>query len=307
MSKQEQNWGLNQLEIPSIWKNERGEKVVILVIDSGCPTHKDLKSAIIEDMCVNFLEEESDIFDKTGHGTAVCGIIGARDNSFGVVGVAPECKIITAKVAGLFEAPTKERLKMALRYAKILKPHIINISMAGLLDDTKLHDLIIELYEMGIAIVCSAGNYSADIKYYVPAKYPEVISVVAYNMFCKIGGKNNFGENVQFSTPGVGIFTTWINDGYIEFSGTSAAAPFMSGIIALLIGKNLKEGKILSVDQIKELLSTNSIDKGISGRDSKWGYGIVDVKKLLGIDNRKNALQKFKKWWRDLFGFNSPR
>jgi subtilisin len=287
VTKQKTGWHLERLNVPKTWTTTRGENVRVLVIDTGHPRHNDLKEALIRKDSRSFLDSERSILDFSGHSLHVCGLIGARDNEIGMVGVAPECKIITCKSLGKNGEGTIHAIRQSLRYAKFLKPHIINMSLGTDYDDIVTHRLIKDLYDMNIPIVAAVGNERSKVNY--PAKYPETISVAAFDKEGKLASFNCYGDEVDFSAPGVNLYSTYLNNDYAYLSGTSMATPVVTGIVALLLAKHFKQemetGKndCVTVSQIKHHLVKYSMN-GEIGKDKNWGYGVIDVEKSVNSD-----------------------
>src|SRR5687767_590516 len=93
------NWGLELLNIPPLWLHTKGEGVKVAILDSGMDfEHPDLKDAV--DAAEDFTESNSGVRDEQGHGTHVAGIVAAKHDSSGVVGVAPSARLLIGKVIG---------------------------------------------------------------------------------------------------------------------------------------------------------------------------------------------------------------
>jgi subtilisin family serine protease len=292
---QSQGWGIKQLNVPETWKTTKGSGITVMVIDTGYSDHPDLKGAMVIAKSRSFLKYEPDINDLNGHSTHCAGIIGARNNDIGMVGVAPECNIITLKVLGENGTGGFDAIRSALKYAIDVKPDVISMSLGSHSYDKEMHDLIKKLYEMNIPIIAAAGNDGKKkfgnkvidtINY--PAKYPEVISVAAYDKYGNPAIFNSYGsDNIDFSAPGVDIYSTWVNHEYVSISGTSMATPFVAGIVALLLAKHRKQeletGKndCKTISEIKEHLVKYADDKGVVGKDLNWGYGVINPVELI--------------------------
>ena len=95
------------------------------------------------------------------------------------------------------------------------------------------------------------------------------------------------GEKVEWAAPGVNIYSTFLNNGYASLSGTSMACPFIAGVVALMLSKHKKQEEATgmndckTVAEIREHLLKYTNDKGAVGRDNSWGYGVIDVEKLI--------------------------
>jgi subtilisin family serine protease len=149
-----------------------------------------------------------------------------------------------------------------------------------------MHKLIIDLYKMNIPVVCAAGNSgSSGVGY--PAAFPESIAIAAFDKRGMIAHFSSRGSQVDWAAPGADIYSTYLNQSYASLSGTSMACPFMAGVIALMIAKHREQEKrtgkndCKTVQDIRDHLLKYTNDKGSVGKDSSWGYGVVDVQKLL--------------------------
>lgn len=314
-----QGWELKQLRVPQTWKYTKGEGITVMVIDTGYSDHKDLEGAMLKDLSKSFVEGEQDILDFNGHGSHCSGTIGARDNTFGMVGVAPECKIIACKVLGKNGMGTTEAVNKALEYAIMIRPDIVSMSLGSPSYDKQQHKLIKILYDMDIPVICAAGNSGRadDVNY--PAKYPETIAVTAFDKYGKPAKFNSRGNEVDFSAPGVDIYSTWIDQQYVSISGTSMACPVVAGITALLLAKHAKQEKetgkndCQTVEQIKTHLIKYADDRGVVGKDDNWGYGVIDpydlvqaLREMEEDDPRViveySFVDRIKIWFKKLFG-----
>lgn len=284
---QSTGWHIEQLNVPKTWQHTRGEGIRVMVIDTGCSDHPDLFGNIDRPASRSFLRFEPGILDQNGHQTHVMGIIGAIDNEFGMVGVAPDCTMISVKVLGQSGAGDFQAIKNALRYAKQVRPHVINMSLGAHVHDPELHQLIRELYAMHIPIICAAGNDGRSNAVNYPAKYPETIAVTAYDKNGRPARFNSTGPQVDFAAPGVQVYSTWLNNGYAFLDGTSMACPVITGIVTLLLAKHFKqelecgENDCRTVEQIRHHLIKYADRNGVIGRDTIWGYGVIDVKQAI--------------------------
>lgn len=283
---QSHGWGIKQLNVPDTWPITKGKGKTALIIDTGCPDHPDLEGAILVEASRSFVSCEPSIYDLNGHGSHVAGIIGARDNDTGMVGVAPECTMVAAKVLGENGSGDFSAIRKALKYAKTLRPDVINMSLGSSDYDKEMHDLVKDLYEMNIPIIAAAGNDGEGNAVNYPAKYPEVICVTAFDKNGNPASFNSTGPEANFSAPGVDIYSTWIDKKYVEISGTSMATPFVTGLVLLLLAKHAKQeaetGKndCRTVEEIRQHLIKYADDKGVVGRDETWGYGVINPSKL---------------------------
>lgn len=310
---QKQGWGIKQNNIPNTWQVTAGEGVTVMVIDTGAPEHDDINGNLVAEFTQIKSEGTKDL---EGHSTHCCGIICAQNNDMGMVGVAPKAHVITVKALDKDGSGTNKQVADALKLAVKLKPDVVSMSLGSPAPSDEIYAEIKKLYEMNIPVVCAAGNSGARGVDY-PGKYPETIAVAAYDKHGKIANFSAVGETVDFAAPGVEIYSTYLNNQYVNMNGTSMACPFFAGVIALLLSKHKKqveEGKendCQTVEQIKEHLLKYTVDKGYTGKDNYFGYGMVDVEKLILLEapdyvgelprSKVSLWKKIKNWWYSLF------
>lgn len=301
------NWAVSDLDIPELWKKTQGENITIVQIDSGVPDHEDLNNNIIIDKCKSFVEGE-DYWDKSqGHATSVAGLMSSVRNTYGTVGIAHKAKLICLKVIGKSGFCTQDSIKKALDYCVSLKPDIINMSVGGPTAMPEVHEIIKKLNDIDIVIVCSAGNNGEKQNKSIlfPAVYDEVLAVGSYSP-TTITSRSIFsciGPQIDLSAPGEELLTTSLNNQYCLFTGTSASAPVISGVIALYISY-LKKNKIpYTAQSVKDVILKNCKDVGKDGFDHEFGWGIISPKKIFQTLNAQPTAIPVKKipWWKKLF------
>lgn len=327
------DWGLLNLKVPTTWTESTGKGITVLIIDTGCPAinkdgqlkvHPDLESAILLSQCRSFILDEG-IEDFQGHSSHCCGIVGARNNDIGCVGYAPECTIVTYKGLDKNGAGSMDQISEALEYAAdYLKPDVISMSLGSSVGDARMHKAIKKLYDMNIPIIAAGGNGGAYEGVNYPGEYDEVITIGAYDKDDKIADFSAVGDGIDFAFPGVEIYSTYLNGSYAKLSGTSMATPAAAGVVALLLAKHKKQeaetgmNDCKTIEQIKEHLRKYSIDHGPEYKDKWFGWGIIDVSKMIltpntddisGGDTQTGVITKptvepklslwgkIKKWW----------
>lgn len=190
--------------------------------------------------------------DDEGHGTSVAGIIAAKDDNQGVVGIAPGARLWSVKVLDKngqgFDSDIIAGIDYVTKNAGELD--VVNLSFGGDGQDPALQTAISNSVAAGVTYVAAAGNENEDASSTIPASYPEVIAVSAIvDTDGKCGGISsvstsagkddtfasfsNYGSAVDIAAPGVLVKTTQKGSGYTTFSGTSASAPYVSGAAAL--------------------------------------------------------------------------
>jgi hypothetical protein len=277
------DWGLKQMNVPDTWSVTQGEGITVMVIDTGHPEHPDLEGNV--SVGRSFIAGEP-MVDENGHQTHCTGIICAKNNEFGMVGVAPKAKSISVKALSRSGSGSYQSLVDALDYAIEVKPDLISMSLGGNAPSSAIESRVKKLYAMDIPIVCAAGNTGTGGVNW-PAAYDETIAVAAYDKYGNIANFSSRGSAVEWAAPGVNIYSTFLDKGYAGLSGTSMACPFISGVIALMLAKHKKQeaetgnNDCKTIEQIREHLLKYTEDKGTIGRDAAWGYGVVDVVDLI--------------------------
>ena len=189
--------------------------------------------------------------DDHGHGTHLAGVAAAKDNSFGVVGIAPGARLWAIKVLESSGTGEISTLIKGLDYIN-QKPNQVDVAVLSLGCECESGALDIAIHnsiKAGITIVVAAGNEGKDARTFTPANNPEVITVSAIaDTDGKCGGKglaspygaddmlasfSNYGDVVDISAPGVDIYSTFKSNSYTKLTGTSMAAPHVAGAAAL--------------------------------------------------------------------------
>jgi|TARA_B110000305_G_scaffold47844_1_gene51276 subtilisin family serine protease len=290
------DWSLKYANIPNTWKVTQGEGMTIAVIDTGMPDHVDIGDNAVAG--ANLVDGE-DIYDYNGHQTHCVGIICAKNNNQGFVGVAPKAKSVCFKALNKNGSGSYSQIAKALEAVKELRPDVVSMSLGGSTPSVAMHEFIKDLYAMNIPVVCAAGNSGfAGVGY--PAAFPETIAVGAFDQYGKIAGFSSRGSQVDWAAPGANIYSTYLKNSYASLSGTSMACPFMAAIIALMISKHRKQEKetgkndCKTVEDIRQHLLKYTNDKGNVGKDNDWGYGVVDIEKLITGESSKPTTTTLK-------------
>ncbi|PKJ52295.1 peptidase S8 [Bacillus sp. SN10] len=282
--------GIKMIKAMDVWGiSEKGKGIVIAIIDTGCEiNHPDLKGNIIGGY--NFTEDDNSspyIYkDYRGHGTHVAGIIAASDNRKGIVGVAPESKLLILKVIDKNGVGSYKNLIKAIEFSinwegpNKEKVSIINISLGGPLPDEKLYTTIKKAKNKGIVLIAASGNEgdgnenTNEISY--PGFYKEVIQVGSITKDKKPSKFSNTNINLDFVAPGENIISTHLNNDYVQLSGTSMAAPHVAGAIALIIKMIGKQKTEIIPYLVKFYLIVHSQRLGFP--NTQEGYGLIQLK-----------------------------
>jgi len=286
----DQQWALAAMHTDRAWQTTQGRGITVAVLDTGVDgSHPDLVGQVLpgKDL-VGFGATRGDS-SWALHGTAMAGIIAGRGNgpgrADGVLGIAPEARILPVRVILESKDPARAKarktrgaaLAQGIRWAADNGADVINLSLGD--DSESAHpdpgeDSAIQYaLSKGVSVVASAGNGGEKgdrISY--PAAYPGVIAVAAVDEY---GTHASFSTRRWYATvsaPGVDIVVANPDGHYYIEWGTSAAAAFVSGAVALV--RAAHPG--LDPAQIKKLLADTARDAPTEGRDDARGYGIVD-------------------------------
>ncbi|MCW2278221.1 S8 family serine peptidase [Heliophilum fasciatum] len=266
------DWGIAQTTAPTAWSSGyTGKGVKVAVIDTGVATHSDIPVAGGASFGYN------SYIDDNGHGTHVAGIIGARNNTLGTVGIAPDAQIYAVKVLDASGSGYLSDVIAGVDWAITNQMHIINMSLGMSTSSSLLESAVNKAYSQGILVVAAAGNSgtstgtSDSVEY--PAKYDSVIAVAATDSANQRGYFSSTGPDVEVAAPGVNIYSTYLNNTYATMSGTSMAAPYVAGDLALL--KEANAGA--SAAQLRQMLQQRVLDLGTAGKDTWFGYGLIQA------------------------------
>lgn len=266
-----------------------GKNVKVAVIDTGIDTeHRDLK--VIGGFCSLAPHCSTGVSydDNNGHGTHVAGIIAALANNTGVVGIAPNVDLYSIKVLNDLGVGTTGSLVRGIEWAIEQDVDIINLSITSTTDDPLIKKALEVAYEKGIILVGAAGNNGQESLDTVsfPAKYDTVIGVSAVKSDLTKLLESSVGPKVEIAAPGSAVFSTYPTewdfedgkqDGYTLLSGTSMAAPHVSGVLALL----KERFPIMTNIEIRNLLGDLTKDLGAPGRDDIFGKGLLQYEKTI--------------------------
>jgi hypothetical protein len=183
----------------------------------------------------DFVSDDSDPMDDQSHGTHVAGIIGAAgDNRIGVAGVCWRASLMALKAFDDRGEGTVAGVIAALDYAVANGARVINASWGQTDKSRALQEAVTAAWEAGALIVAAAGNERTDIAPF-PAAYDPVLAVAALNAAGQRAVFSNFGPFVDLAAPGEAVLGPTPNARYDLLSGTSMAAPHVSGVAALLL------------------------------------------------------------------------
>lgn len=250
-----------------------GEGITVAVLDTGVAQHEALSAARTEH--VDLVVGEGGGFGT--HGTAVASLIGGDGES--VQGVAPGVNILSVRVMSESGVGDVFTLAKGIQEAVERGAQVINLSLATTSDSPILRAAIDLALSRGVAVVASTGNDAVGAVAY-PARYDGVLAVSAVDGAGRHLYFANRGDEVDLAAPGLGVSAAGEDGGVSLFSGTSAAAPFVSGTIAWLLAGDSG----LSGADAAELVLQYVSDAGEPGDDTMYGEGILDLRRLAERD-----------------------
>jgi minor extracellular protease Epr len=258
-------WYYNELQLENVREVNKGEGIKIAVLDSGFTPHDEI-SNVVES--ISFVSGE-DSKDYGGHGTSVIGILGSQCKE--LCGICPGAEIVSLKILNRYIEGDFGALEKALHWCIQNKPDVINLSISSKNPmPVYLEDLFTEIDSLNIVTCVSTGNDSKDVGY--PAKYNSVFAIGAYDSDGNIAGFSNRGSEIDFSAPGVDIYTcSNKNNGYVHATGTSFASPIFAGLVSLFLSQHDFE----NTEALKKFLISHVKDMGVPGWDTNFGWGSV--------------------------------
>jgi subtilisin family serine protease len=296
----DQQWALRTMNASAAWDadglswfpSEGGP--VVGVVDSGVRlTHEDLQGAVSGCMSASTTDAGSQVTDgacpdENGHGTHVTGTIAARaGNGLGAAGVAfnstvSMCKALDANNVGLMSDISACIVALRDRGARI-----INLSLVGPTSET-LYRAVAHAYDGGRgALVVAASGNDGTTNVSWPAGYAETLSVGATDAADGHPAFSTANDDVEVSAPGVSIIGPY-NGGdssYALFTGTSMAAPEISGVAALVATVNPG----LDAEGIRAVIDSAVVDLGAPGRDALFGFGRIDIARAVAAAGASQA------------------
>jgi len=282
-----EQYALEKVEAVKAWDTNQGKQTVkIAIVDTGVDLeHPDLKAKLLNGY--NALEQGKPPKDDSRHGTHVAGIAAAiGNNGVGVSGLAVNCSIIPVRALGS-NGGTLETVSDGLVWAANNGADVVNMSLGSYTENKTLEEAVKYALSKNVVLVATMGNNSMEKKRY-PAAYPGMIAVGATDKNDKIASYSNFGPWMTVSAPGTDIFSTLPTymspNGYGKMSGTSMAAPLVTGLAGLI--RSQQNG--LNPAGVAKVLQDTADDLGDQGYDKYYGAGRINAFKAVSrIKNLK--------------------
>jgi subtilisin family serine protease len=289
----------------------RGEpEVTVAILDTGLELeHPEYRDSLepgrdfvdilngAEDFIGDHIQADEEPADEVGHGTHVAGILAGRGRNM-PMGVAPRCRLLPVRVLAAMRRDGRtvgagliENINTGVKWAVDRGADVINMSLGVRHTGGGLpHEEVIDYcLRRGVTVVAASGNDGRQELYY-PGALPPVIAVGAMDADGKVADFSTFGDHVSFVAPGVDVYSTALDGGYAFSTGTSHAAPFVSGAVALLKSYAASQGRRLCDRQVKHVLKHTSDKVDQRFKDRKAGYGRLNLADALRyLDWKLNA------------------
>ena len=270
-------WSIQNLGIAAAWDSGyNGKGVRIAVIDSGVNSkHEDFAGTSIE-VGHNVIDGSNDTTDENGHGTFVCGVLGAaRNNGLGIAGFCTDITLIPIKCFGKSRDTSASFIISAIYEAvDVYDCDVINLSLGTDADMTSMKTAVEYASAKGTIVVAAVGNEgTAKLSY--PAAYDCVIGVGSIDQSGFVTRFSEKNSSVFVVAPGTSIVSLGneYSNAYIKGDGTSYSTPFVSAAAAIL--KQYEPNA--TTDNFKTILQNSSIDGGAVGYDTSYGYGKLNI------------------------------
>jgi type VII secretion-associated serine protease mycosin len=295
---------ISTLELNQAWRVSKGAGVTVAVLDSGVdPRHRDLAGSVTVGRDFTEGANPPGVAPRRLHGTYMASLIAGhghgRKGTLGVIGVAPEARLLSVRVIledeepGFREFNTAERFEnvvaRGIRYAVDRGAHVINMSISKELATKEERAAVRYAISKGVVLVAAAGNEGAGrpdasgfAPYSYPAAFPGVVSVGATDRRLRRATFSNWNSSVLVAAPGVDIMGAGPDDEYWVGRGTSQATALVSGVAALIKAKYPS----MSPPLVAQAMTASATDRPPGGYDTSTGFGVVNAAKALAEAGR---------------------
>jgi subtilisin family serine protease len=335
--KEDDLWGLKRIGCLKAWETSKGRGIVVAVVDTGLEyNHPDIAANVwanpgevagnkkdddgngfVDDVRGwDFINDDNDPLDdsREGHGTHVAGIITAvGNNGIGIIGVAPEAKIMPVKAVGAAGSVEFSTAAKGFFYAVANGADVINCSWGpgpSYIIPLAIEDLVRFAHGLGVVVVFAAGNDSRPAAQQSPMNMKEVLTVGASVPSDARMPRSNWGRYLSLLAPGGSLdqpppaaeprrsilslkaesFSNTdaaqqlvVGQRYVRLSGTSMAAPHVAGVAALVLAVRPD----LTNDDVMQILRSSAQDDSVPGFDLQSGYGRLDAAGAVALAKHK--------------------
>ena len=285
-------WHLDSINMKQAWDISTGEGTIVAVLDTGIRRGTDLALTCFV-TGYDFAYNDADPIDDNGHGTHVAGTIAqSTNNGLGVAGVAFNSCLMPVKVLNSAGSGSYSSIASGIHYAVDNGADVISLSLGGPSSSDALTEAVRYAYDKGVTVVAACGNENTNTCLY-PAAYDDYVIAVGATQYDETRAPySNYGSSLDIVAPGGNTDVDLNGDGYVDgvlqqtftisrgrinwgyyfFQGTSMATPHVSGVAALVIANG-----VTGPDNVRAALETTAKDKGATGWDETYGWGLVDA------------------------------
>lgn len=230
----------------------------------------------------DYLDPDNDPMDEfqSGHGTQIAGIISAKADDAGIVGITPDIKVMNLRAGTASGYLEEDDVAEAIVYAVDNGAKVINMSFGDIVVSSFLKDVIRYAHSENVVLVASAGN-SGTNELHFPSGFAETISVGATDSLDAVAGFSSWGQTLDLTAPGQNIFSTKIGGGFNYSNGTSFSAPMVAAAAAFVLANY----PTFSNEQVRNILKSSVDDFGASGWDPYYGSGRLNLYNASLINN----------------------
>jgi type VII secretion-associated serine protease mycosin len=274
----DEQWQLDYLDADDAWQHARGTGITVAVLDSGVDgSHPDLAGQVLPGL--DLVDSSTDgRSDPVGHGTTVAALIAGRgDDSRGVIGLAPNAKILPVRVLNKdnrYDDATT--VADGLRWAVDHGAQVVNLSLGGTGSSQALAEALDYAFAKDVVVVACTGNITppAPTQVWYPAREPGVLAVAGLAHGAgdaPLWTSSITGRQTVLAAPAADLLGARPG-GYWRVQGTSFAAPLVSATAALV---RSMFPRMSAANVVNRLIAT-ARDLGSAGRDDEYGFGAVD-------------------------------
>ena len=261
------------------------DEIKIAILDTGIDmNHRDLDDNVAGGVCFFGWFDDGKTAeryweDKNGHGTLCAGVIASEDNGEGITGVAPNASLYAVKVLDNGGNGRISDTIQGIEWCMENDMDIISMAFGGRGDSKALRDACDAAYESGILLVAGSGNNGDGnpdtLEVLYPAFYDSVIAVGATKKDDTIWQKSNSGDYIELVAPGTDITSTYLDGAYAIVSGTFISCSHVAGVASLSLAANPTSSNV----KVRKWLKATAKDLGEEGKDSLYGYGLIDAQR----------------------------
>ncbi len=302
----DREYWLSDYGFQQAWKITKGSGVKVAIIDTGIDvTHPDLQDAVVSgfDMSATSPEKSQNPVQDFGfHGTMVASLLAGRghDKNSGVIGVAPEAQIISIAMRFDIETPsTDEQIANGIRTAVDSGAKVINLSLTRNSRDWPAlwDDAFQYAFDNDVVVVAAAGNRAGGTEQVgAPATIPGVLVVAGVDKNAQSSNQaSTEGLTIAVAAPATDLVSAYPGADYKIWSGTSGAAPIVSGLVALVRARYPD----LDANNVINRVITTATRMTDEPYSTQYGYGLIDPQRALTAEVaavQENPLGSLAEW-----------